>query len=171
MASAQPSNATITVDGNQFDVFSAHVGVDTAQDYSGLPALGRPTYSFSCAVNMHDTDNLPFAPLKRLFALSNSNTRDKTWWHELLGEAAPRPPAILTEEDALEHARRYAAEHGYDFERPTSLGLHRQLREASNRAAGFHYVYQFALAPHIPATFIDVAATDGTVLRWATGPR
>ena len=74
---AQPSNATVTVDGNRFNVFSAHVGVETAHDFSGVPAMGRPMYTFSCSVNMHDTENLPFTTLKRLYELANAVTRDK----------------------------------------------------------------------------------------------
>lgn len=74
---AQPSNATVSVDGNRFDVFSAHVGLETAHDFSGMPAMGRPVYTFSCSVNMHDTQNLPFATLKRLYDLANAVTRDK----------------------------------------------------------------------------------------------
>ena len=73
----QPSNATVTVDGNKFDVFSAHVGLETLHDYSGMPALGRSTYTMDCCVNMHDTDALPFEVLRRLHDLANLNTRDK----------------------------------------------------------------------------------------------
>ena len=39
--------------------------------------MGRPTYNISCSVNMHDTDNLPFDSLKRLYDLANAVSRDK----------------------------------------------------------------------------------------------
>ena len=73
----EPSNATVVIDGNKFNVFSAHVGVETAHDFDGMPAMGRPQYTFSCSVNMHDTGNLPFETLRRLYDLANATTRDK----------------------------------------------------------------------------------------------
>jgi hypothetical protein len=73
----RPSNTTIVVDGLKFNAFSAHVGVETAHDFSGMPALGRPLYTFSCSVDMNDTDNLPFNTRKRFYDLSNATTRDK----------------------------------------------------------------------------------------------
>ena len=73
----QPSNSTAVVDGNRFNVLSPHVGVETAHDFSGMPALGRPMYTFSCAVDLSGTINLPFDTLKRLYDLSNATTRDK----------------------------------------------------------------------------------------------
>lgn len=73
----QPSNATVTVDGNKINAFSAHVGLETPHDYSGMPAMGRSTYVIDCTINMHDTDALPFAVLKRLYDLANVATLDK----------------------------------------------------------------------------------------------
>ena len=73
----QPSNATVTVEGTKFDVFSAHIGVETPHDYSGMPSMGRSIYSIDCSVNMHDTDNLPFGSLKQLYDLANVVTREK----------------------------------------------------------------------------------------------
>jgi hypothetical protein len=74
---AQPSNATVQVDGKRFNAFSAHVGVETSHDYAGVPALGRPTYSINCSVDVHDTENVPFDTLKHLFDLANAVTREK----------------------------------------------------------------------------------------------
>ncbi len=73
----QPSNATVTVDGNKFNAFSAHLGIDTAHDFTGMPAMGRSTYSITCSVNMHDTDTLPFDSLKSLYNLANIVNREK----------------------------------------------------------------------------------------------
>ena len=95
----------------------------------------------------------------------------KTWWREILGEAAPRPPAILTEDEAVERVRAYAIEHNRTFQIPLSLGLKRQRRDDGHPAAGFHYVYHFALSTDRPGTFVEVDAKDGTVLAWRTLPR
>ena len=74
---AQPSNATVTVDGNKFNAYSAHVGVETTHDHSGQPAMGRPIYNINCSIDVHDTVNVSFDTLKRLFDLANAVTRDK----------------------------------------------------------------------------------------------
>jgi hypothetical protein len=73
----QPSNVSVTVDGNKFNAFSTHIGVETAHDFTGMPAMGRSSYTIDCCVNMHDFVNLPFSTLKRLYDLSNGVTRDK----------------------------------------------------------------------------------------------
>ena len=39
--------------------------------------MGRPTYSISCSVDVHDTKIMPFDTLKQLFDLTNAVTRDK----------------------------------------------------------------------------------------------
>lgn len=74
---SQPSNATVTISGTKFDVFSAHVGVETSHEHSGMPAMGRSMYTVDCSVNMHDTDNLPYAALKQLYDLANIVSREK----------------------------------------------------------------------------------------------
>jgi len=73
----QPSNATVTVDGNKFNAFSAHVGIDTPHDLTGMPAMGGSRHTIDCCVNMHDTVNMPFGTLNRLYDLANIVTRDK----------------------------------------------------------------------------------------------
>lgn len=73
----QPSNATVTVDGNKFNAFSAHVGVETAVDHSGMPMMGASRYTIDCCVNMHDTQNLTFDTLSKLYNLANNVTHDK----------------------------------------------------------------------------------------------
>ena len=74
---SQPSNATVTVNGNKFDAFSAHMGVETIADHTGMPLMGAPQYTIDCAVNMHDTQNLPFGTLNSLYQLANLVTKDK----------------------------------------------------------------------------------------------
>jgi hypothetical protein len=73
----QPSNATVTVDGNKFNAYSAHVGIKTVHNYTGMPQMGVPNYIFECSVNAHDTDNLPFSTLNSLFSLANIVNKDK----------------------------------------------------------------------------------------------
>jgi hypothetical protein len=73
----QPSNVTVTVDGNKFNAYSAHVGIETVHDHTGMPQMGVPKYIFECSVNAHDTDNLPYATLNSLFELANIVNKDK----------------------------------------------------------------------------------------------
>ncbi len=74
---AQPSNDTITIDGNRFNAVSAHVGIDTDHDHMGLPQMGTLRCAISCLVDIHDTVNMPFATLQKLFELANIVTSDK----------------------------------------------------------------------------------------------
>lgn len=64
---AQPSNATVSIDGDKFNALSAHVGVETDHDHHGLPQMGTLRCSISCIVDIHDTVNMPFATLQKLF--------------------------------------------------------------------------------------------------------
>lgn len=73
----QPSNATVMVDGNKFNADSAHVGIETLHDATGMPLIGRLRYVIECSVDAHDTKNLPFATLSRLFDLANIVNREK----------------------------------------------------------------------------------------------
>jgi hypothetical protein len=73
----QPSNATVTVDGEKFNAYSAHVGIETLHDDTGMPMMGVPRYIFECSVNAHDTDNLPFGTLNKLFELANIVNKEK----------------------------------------------------------------------------------------------
>jgi hypothetical protein len=74
---AQPSNATVSIGGNKFNAMSAHVGIDTDHDQTGMPQMGSLLCSISCAVDIHDTKNMPFATLQTLFDLANIVTKDK----------------------------------------------------------------------------------------------
>jgi hypothetical protein len=73
----QPSNATVTIDGNKFDAHTAHVGIDTIHDHTGLPMMGSLHYSVDCSIDIHDTDNVSFGTLKTLFELANVVTKEK----------------------------------------------------------------------------------------------
>jgi hypothetical protein len=74
---AQPSNSTITIDGQKFNAMSAHVGVETDHDDRGMPNMGSLRCVINCTVDIHDTTNMPFALLKSLFQMSNVATKDK----------------------------------------------------------------------------------------------
>ena len=74
---AQPSNASVTIDGNRFDAISAHVGVETQHDGTGMPMIGTMRTIINCMVDIHDTKNVPFGTLQALFNLSDGVTREK----------------------------------------------------------------------------------------------
>lgn len=74
---AQPSNTTITIDGQKFNALSAHVAISTIHDDAGMPLMGSTRCAIECVVDMHDNVNLPFSTLKGLFELANVVTRDK----------------------------------------------------------------------------------------------
>ena len=95
----------------------------------------------------------------------------RSWWQSWLGEDRPVPPAILTEAEAIERVRAYAAEHGYQFKQPMNLKLKRQLRDHQHPENGSRYVYLMALGTDRPMPFVEVDATDGTVLAWRSLPR
>jgi len=74
---AQPSRTTITIDGNKFDAVSASFSMSTPSDASGVPVMGGLTSTVDAVVDLHDTQNLPFGNLKKLFELANVVTKDK----------------------------------------------------------------------------------------------
>ncbi|MGD0941603.1 MAG: hypothetical protein ABR905_18045 [Terracidiphilus sp.] len=74
---AQPCNTTVTVDGNKFDAHTAHVGISTVHDHTGMPQVGGPHYTIDCSVDLHDTVNIPYTTLSRLYDLANIVNRDK----------------------------------------------------------------------------------------------
>ena len=69
---ARPSNATVSIDGNDFNALSTHFGVASHHSHDGMPMM----CTVDVTVDMHDTDNLPFDTLKTLFQLASNVTRD-----------------------------------------------------------------------------------------------
>ncbi len=74
---AQPSNATITIDGEKYQALTAHVEFATQHDDKGLPMMGSLRCGIFAIINLHDTENVPFANLSKLYALAILTTRDK----------------------------------------------------------------------------------------------
>ena len=74
---AQPSRTTVTVDGTKFDATSASFSVSTPSDPSGVPVMGGLTSNLDVVVDLHDTTNLPFSNIKKLFDLANVVSKDK----------------------------------------------------------------------------------------------
>jgi hypothetical protein len=72
-----PIRSTVTVDGDKFHAYTAHVGISTDHDHNGLPQMGTLRTAINVVVDINDTDNVPFATLQKLFDLANVVTRDK----------------------------------------------------------------------------------------------
>jgi hypothetical protein len=68
---------TVTVDGDSFKVLSAHFGVSTVHDHAGMPMMGSIQSAVDCAVDVHDTVNMPYALMQKLFTLANGATKAK----------------------------------------------------------------------------------------------
>ena len=74
---SQPSNTTITIDGNKFNALAAHVSLATVHDDTGMPMMGSARCAIECTVDMHDNVNLTYFTLQALYELANGVTRDK----------------------------------------------------------------------------------------------
>jgi hypothetical protein len=74
---AQPSNTTVTIDGNKFNALSAHVGISTLHNHNGMPRMGTLQSAIVFVVDMHDNANMPYATLQKIFTLAYVVTPDK----------------------------------------------------------------------------------------------
>ena len=74
---AQPSNTTVTIDGNTFNALSAHIGISTLHTHNGMPRMGTLQTAIAFVVDMHDNDNMPYATLQKIFTLAQTVTPDK----------------------------------------------------------------------------------------------
>jgi len=72
---ANPSVSSITIDGERFNALSVHFGVSAAHSV-GMPAMGSLVYSIEVSVDMHDTRNMPFVTLQKLYKLASTVTKD-----------------------------------------------------------------------------------------------
>ncbi len=75
---ADPSRrTTIEIGDLRFNALAAHVGFSTVHDHTGMPMMGSLMSIITATVDLHDTNNVPFAMLQQLFDLGNLVTRDK----------------------------------------------------------------------------------------------
>ena len=74
---ATPANTTVTIDGTKLNAFSTQAGISTVADATGMPTMGSLVAAMEFSADMHDTANVPFASVKKLFDMANLPTRDK----------------------------------------------------------------------------------------------
>jgi len=74
---ATPYRSTCTIDGTKFDCVSISVAFSTEKDRAGMPQMGSLKTSIRCLVDFHDSDNVPYSTLNKLFNMANVVTRDK----------------------------------------------------------------------------------------------
>jgi hypothetical protein len=74
---AAPYRATVTIDGEKFEALSAAVSFDTLKDHSQMPEMGSLKTTVQVLVDMHDTTNMPFSLVSKLFDLANVVTTQK----------------------------------------------------------------------------------------------
>ena len=73
---AQPTNATLTIDDISVDAFYAHFGMRTRHDGTGMPAAAQQLHTIFADIDIHDTGNVPFQSLRRMFELAHTHTRE-----------------------------------------------------------------------------------------------
>ena len=73
----QPSNSTVTIDGDKFNALAAHVEISTHHDDRGMPLMGSLKCGISFLVDMHDNQNMTCSKLSKLYELAKMVTRDK----------------------------------------------------------------------------------------------
>ena len=74
---AAPYRSTCTIDGTKFDCVSISVAFETDKDRAGMPQMGSLKTSIRCLVDFHDSQNVPYSTLNKLFDMANVVTRDK----------------------------------------------------------------------------------------------
>jgi hypothetical protein len=83
---AQPAVTTVQFDDLTFLAFATEFSVFTPHDGTGLPRMGQSQFAIQVSVDMHDTQNISFDTVKKLFDHSHSMTSDKvkqcklTYW-------------------------------------------------------------------------------------------
>jgi len=71
------NRATLTFDGEKIDVVEAIFSMHTSQDPTGMPMMQTLNTTVQVRIDLHDTQNIKFQTLKKLFDLSNVATREK----------------------------------------------------------------------------------------------
>ncbi len=72
---ANPSVTSVTIDGETFNAMSTHFSVSTTHQI-GMPQMGSMVCAIEVSVDMHDTENMPYATLQKLFTLASTVTKD-----------------------------------------------------------------------------------------------
>lgn len=82
----QPAVTTVQFDDLTFLAFATEFSVFTPTDGTGLPMIGRNEFAIQVSVDMHDTENISFDTVKKLFEHAHTITSDKvkpcklTYW-------------------------------------------------------------------------------------------
>jgi hypothetical protein len=82
----QPAVTTVQFDDLTFLAFATGFSVFTPHDGTGLPAMGQSQCAIQVSVDMHDTQNISFDTVRKLFDHSHTMTNDKikqckpTYW-------------------------------------------------------------------------------------------
>ena len=66
-----------TIDDVKLNALTAHVELATHHDDHGMPAMGSVRCGIQVMIDLHDTENVTFAKLAKLYELSGIATRDK----------------------------------------------------------------------------------------------
>jgi hypothetical protein len=73
---ATPSVTSVTIDSDTFNALSAHFSVSTMHNSTGMPYMSTLVWAIEATVDTHDTQNMPFATLQKLFKLASTVTED-----------------------------------------------------------------------------------------------
>jgi hypothetical protein len=69
--------SSVTIDDVKFDALSVNFNLSTHHDGIGMPLMGTQAYRIKVVAEMHDTGNMTFEKVQKLFELSKLVTRDK----------------------------------------------------------------------------------------------
>ena len=73
---AKPSISTVTIDGDTFQALTTHIGFTTSHGSVGMPQMGQIFCAIEVTVDMHDTENMPYATLQKLFNLASTVSQE-----------------------------------------------------------------------------------------------
>jgi|SRR5579872_4741311 len=109
---ASPRVTTVQIDDVMFNSDSVSIGFTTQSNVAGLPLMGSLHTNVEVVIDAHDTDNLPFGSLQKLFELSKLVTRDKVktvtikFWKD---DAAKDVICTFTFEGWISHFQMHSA--------------------------------------------------------------
>ena len=92
----------------------------------------------------------------------------KTRFQSLMGEDIV---PVLSREEAIERAAQYAEANGHRFSRACNVHMAWHVAKPLVSADRKRLVWSMALGTSRPIAFVDVDATDGTIVAWRQGPR